>query len=70
MLGSNVFNLAAMVGFSAILCGGIRIRREALAVEGAVGVAATVVVGLLILEVLGAWVTLALLALVLAPYLA
>jgi cation:H+ antiporter len=70
VLGSNVFNLAAMVGISAIICGGIRIRREALAVEGAVGVAATVVVGLLILKVLGAWVTLVLLALVLVPYLA
>src|SRR5213596_4354122 len=56
ILGSNVFNLAAMVGFSALLCGSIRIRREALAVEGAVGVAATLVVGLLILTVLGAWV--------------
>jgi len=70
VLGSNVFNLAAMVGISAIICGGIRIRREALAVEGAVGVAATVVVGLLILKVLGAWATLVLLALVLVPYLA
>jgi cation:H+ antiporter len=39
-------------------------------VEGAVGVAATVVVGLLILTLLGPWVTLALLALVLVPYLA
>ena len=59
-----------MVGLSALICGGIRIRREALAVEGAVGVAVTVVVGLLILTVLGAWVTLALLAFVLVPYLA
>jgi len=70
VLGSNIFNLAAMVGLSALLCGGIRIRREALAVEGAVGIAATLVVGLLILTLLGAWVTLALLALVLIPYLA
>src|SRR5256714_6927328 len=41
VLGSNVFNLAAMIGLSAVICGGVRIRREALAVEGAVGVAAT-----------------------------
>src|SRR5881409_1271826 len=46
VLGSNVFNLAAMIGLSAIVCGGIRIRREALAVEGAVGLAATLIVGL------------------------
>jgi cation:H+ antiporter len=68
VLGSNVFNLAAMVGLGALLAGGVRIRREALAVEGAVGVAATLVVGLLILTVLGAWATLVLLALVLIPY--
>jgi cation:H+ antiporter len=70
VLGSNVFNLAAMVGLGALLAGGVRIRRQALAVEGAVAVAATLVVGLLILTVLGPWVTLVLLALVLVPYLA
>jgi len=69
ILGSNVFNLAAMVGLSAIICGGIRIRREALAVEGLVGVAATLIVGALVLELLGAWATLGLLAVVLVPYL-
>jgi cation:H+ antiporter len=69
IVGSNVFNLAAMVGFSAILCGAIRIRREALAVEGAVGVAATLIVSALILDLLGPWPTLALLAAVLVPYL-
>ncbi|MGB2874771.1 MAG: hypothetical protein WBB76_04765 [Gaiellaceae bacterium] len=69
VLGSNVFNLAAMVGLSAILCGGIRIRREALAVEGVVGVAVTVIAGALVLELLGAWVMLGLLAAVLVPYL-
>ena len=68
VLGSNVFNLAAMVGLSAVLCGGIRIRREALAVEGAVGVAATVVVSALILKLIDAWASLALLVLVLVPY--
>jgi cation:H+ antiporter len=69
ILGSNVFNLAAMVGLSAIIAGGVRIRREALAVEGAVGVAATVIAGALVLELLGPWVTLGLLAVVLVPYL-
>ena len=69
ILGSNVFNLAAMVGFSAILCGGIRIRPEALAVEGAVGLAATLIVGALVLELVGAWTALVLLAAVLVPYL-
>jgi cation:H+ antiporter len=68
ILGSNVFNLAAMIGLSAIICGGVRVRREALAVEGAVGVAATLVASALVLEFLGAWVTLGLLAAVLIPY--
>jgi cation:H+ antiporter len=68
VVGSNVFNLAAMVGLSAILCGRIRIRREALAVEGAVGLAVTAIVGALLLTLLGPWPTLALLAVVLVPY--
>jgi cation:H+ antiporter len=68
VVGSNVFNLAAMIGLSAILCGGIRIRREALAVEGTVGLAATVIVGALLLTWLGPWPALALLAVVLVPY--
>ena len=68
VLGSNIFNLAAMVGLSAVLCGGIRIRREALAVEGAVGVAATIVVSALILKLIGAWAALGLLVVVLVPY--
>ena len=68
VVGSNVFNLAAMVGLSAILCGGITIRREALAVEGVVGVAVTVIVGALLLTLLGPWSALILLAVVLVPY--
>jgi cation:H+ antiporter len=69
VLGSNVFNLAAMVGLSAIVCGGVRVRREALAVEGVVGVAATLVVSALVLKLLGAWATLGLVAVILVPYL-
>jgi cation:H+ antiporter len=69
ILGSNVFNLAAMIGMSAMLCGGIRIRREALAVEGAVGVAVTLVAGALLLTLIPAWLALLLLAAVLMPYL-
>jgi cation:H+ antiporter len=68
VVGSNAFNLAAMLGLSAVLCGGIRIRREALAVEGAVGLAVTAIVGALLLAVLGPWVTLGLVAVVLVPY--
>src|ERR1700758_2966577 len=34
VVGSNVFNLAAMIGASALLCGSVRIERDALALEG------------------------------------
>jgi cation:H+ antiporter len=69
ILGSNVFNLAAMIGLSAVLCGRIQIQRQALAVEGAVGLAVAVVAGALLLKLIPAWLTLLLLALVLVPYL-
>jgi cation:H+ antiporter len=68
ILGSNVFNLAAMVGFSALLCGSIRIRREALVVEGAVAIAVVLVGGSLVLGWVGAWLALVLLLVVLVPY--
>jgi cation:H+ antiporter len=70
VLGSNVFNLAAMVGLSAILAGSITIRREALAVEGAIGLVATLIVGALALELLGPWPAFGLLCAVLVPYIA
>ncbi len=49
-LGSNVFNLAALLGVSAVVAGGIRFHRRAIVLEGAVGlwialVALAVVVG-------------------------
>jgi cation:H+ antiporter len=69
VLGSNVFNLAAMVGLSAVVCRRIRLHRQALAVEGAVGLAATLIVAALVTTLLGAVVTLVLLGLVLLPYL-
>ena len=69
VLGSNVFNLAAMVGLSAVICGRIRLHREALAVEGAVGLAVTLIAAALVTKLFGAVVTLVLLGLVLLPYL-
>jgi cation:H+ antiporter len=70
VLGSNVFNVAAMIGLGVLLCGRIRVRRRALAFEGAVGIAATLIVGALILNLLGPWVTIVLLVAVIVPYLA
>ena len=36
-LGSNVFNLAALLGISALIAGRIRFHRREIALEGAVG---------------------------------
>ena len=48
VLGSNVFNLAAMIGVSAVLAGAVTLRRNALVIEGAVGLLATLVAGALV----------------------
>ena len=41
LIGSNIFNLAAMIGLSALLAGRVRLRREALVLEGGVGLLVT-----------------------------
>ena len=43
LLGSNIFNLAAMVGMSALLAGSVRLERPALALEGTFALFATAV---------------------------
>ncbi len=69
VLGSNVFNLAAMIGMSAILAGSIHLTRRSLAVEGAVALLATVIAGSLILDLVSAGVAVAAFAVVAVPYL-
>ena len=69
VLGSNIFNLAAMLGLTALIAGRIRLRREALAVEGTVGLLVTVIAGGVILDVVPAAAAVLLLACVLLPYL-
>lgn len=69
VLGSNAFNVAAMIGLSAVLAGTVTIGRRALAVEGGVGIAATLVAGGLVVGLLPAWVALVLLGAIAAPYL-
>jgi len=69
VVGSNVFNLAAMLGLTAIVAGGIRLRREALTVEGIVGVLVTLIAAGVVLDVLPAPAAVALVACVVGPYL-
>jgi cation:H+ antiporter len=69
VVGSNVFNLAAMIGLTAVLAGSVRLRREALAVEATVGLLVTLIAAGVVLDVLPAVVGVALIALVVTPYL-
>jgi cation:H+ antiporter len=68
VVGSNMFNLAAMLGLSAILCGSVQIGRRALALEGGVALAVTGAIVLLAFGVVPAWAALALSIAVLVPY--
>jgi cation:H+ antiporter len=68
VVGSNVFNIGAMIGVSALLCGNVRIQRDALALEGGVALGITVVVVLLVFGVLPAWAAVSLALLLLIPY--
>jgi cation:H+ antiporter len=69
VVGSNVFNLAAMVGLSAVLAGAVTLRREALAVEATVGVLVTLIATGVVLDALPPGAAVGLLAVVLVPYL-
>jgi cation:H+ antiporter len=68
VLGSNLFNIAAMIGLSALLAGAVRLTRESLLVEGGTGLLITLVAAALILGRIGAGPALALMALLLVPY--
>ncbi len=69
VVGSNVFNLAAMFGLTALVAGRVRLRREALAIEGAVALLALLIAAGVVLAHLPAVVATALLCCVGAPYL-
>jgi cation:H+ antiporter len=68
VLGSNAFNLAAMIGMSALLAGSIHLTRRSLAVEGAVALLAIAVAAGLIFDLIPAGVALVAFALVAVPY--
>jgi cation:H+ antiporter len=68
VVGSNLFNLAAMVGVSALLVGTVWLRREALMLEGSITLVASLIVGALVLGAIPAVVAVVLLACALGPY--
>ncbi|HEY2767131.1 MAG TPA: hypothetical protein VGI76_02670 [Solirubrobacteraceae bacterium] len=69
VVGSNVFNLAAMIGLSALLSGAVVLRRAALALEGAMGLAATLLGGAVLLGALAPPLAVGLLVCLGVPYL-
>ena len=69
LVGSNGFNLAAMIGLSAVLAGRVRLPREVLLLEGVVGLLVTLLAGGMLVGGLSPGVAAALSALVLIPYL-
>lgn len=70
VVGSNVFNLAAMLGLSALVAGSVRLQRRTLALEGGVALGVAIVIGLLGFGVVPGWAALVLSLAVLGPYIA
>jgi cation:H+ antiporter len=69
LVGSNGFNLAAMIGVSALLTGRVQIPRKDLTLEGTVGLLMTVLAGALLLGWLSPGVAAGGTVLVVIPYL-
>lgn len=68
VLGSNLFNLAGLLGVGALVAGRVELRRQALALHGSVAVAVTAVAGALLFGLLPALGAAALIAVVFVPY--
>lgn len=69
LVGSNTFQLAAMIGVSALLAGVVRLPRETVLLEGVVGLLITVLATLLLLRRLSPIAAVLLSLLVVLPYL-
>jgi cation:H+ antiporter len=69
LVGSNGFNLAAMIGLSALISGRVRLARETLVFEGAVGLVITLFAAALLLGWLSPGGATVLSVLIVAPYL-
>jgi Ca2+/Na+ antiporter len=69
VIGSNVFNLAALLGFAAVLAGGIVLHRRVIVLEGVVAMWVAAVCVAVVVGVLSAAVGLGAVLAVLVPYL-
>jgi cation:H+ antiporter len=70
VIGSNVFNIAALLGLSAVVAGSVRIHTHGLVLNAAVAAAVAIAGALLALRWLPAGAALALTLLVIVPYVA
>ena len=68
VVGSNVFNLAALLGVSALIAGPVRIHRHGLLLNGGVAVVVAIIGAFVALNFMPGGVGLVLAAVVLAPY--
>jgi cation:H+ antiporter len=68
IIGSNIFNLAALLGLSALVAGRLRVRRQGVIFNGATSLIVTLVLIFLIFRFISPLVSLVLLMLLLVPY--
>jgi cation:H+ antiporter len=68
VVGSNVFNIAALLGLSAAIAGSVRIHRHGLVLNGGVALLVAVFGGMLVVGWIPAWAAFLLGLLVLVPY--
>ncbi|HEY5259098.1 MAG TPA: hypothetical protein VIJ46_00500 [Rhabdochlamydiaceae bacterium] len=68
IIGSNIINLAGLLGISAIITGQIKLGLPALILNGGVGFLTIVIMALLLFDKIEIWTTFFLLAILLAPY--
>jgi cation:H+ antiporter len=68
VLGSNVFNLAALLGLGALVAGGVHVGRYAALLEGSAATAVALIAVVLALGWVNAWAAFALCVFVLTPY--
>jgi len=70
VIGSNVFNIAALLGLSAVIAGSVRIHRHGLVLNGGVALLVAVFGAFLVVRWIPAWAAFLLALGILAPYVA
>jgi cation:H+ antiporter len=68
IIGSNIFNIAALLGISALIVGKLPVKRQSTLVNGTISLLVTLVLILLIFKFISVLISLLILVLLLAPY--